>query len=297
MTDLCNGALRARLRADHGFDITSITVDGHEILSVMPWQPGTVVPEAGEDAWTRAWTGGWQLAAPSSGNACVAEGIQQGFHGTASQAAWTITGSTVDSALAVWGDDGGLRLERTVVLDVHTVQVTTTARNMGRSVRHLIATEHLTFGSALLADGVTLEASGHVADIDAGGRVASPPKPWPGERWDHVPASGPAARFSALYGCDGHVRLASPGGLAVTVRWDPDVLPYAWLWQEIESMADQPWAGRGRALGIEPSMTPHSAGLAAAIDDGTARRLPPGNAMSWHVDVAVEPGRYLRQEP
>jgi hypothetical protein len=294
MTDLRNGALRAHVRAHHGFDITSLTVDGHEILSVMPWQPGVVVPAADEDAWVRAWTGGWQLAAPSSGNVCVAEGIRQGFHGNASQATWTITDSTADSASAVWGDDGGLRLERTVLLDVHTVRVTTTARNIGRTVRHLVATEHLIFGSELLAEGVTIEASGRLADIDAEGQVADPPKPWPGDRWDHIAAAGPAARFSALYGSDGHIRLASRRGLAVTVRWDRDVLPYAWLWQEIESMTDQPWAGRGRALGIEPSMTAHSAGLAAAIDDDTARCLLPGDDVSWHVELAVEPARHLR---
>jgi hypothetical protein len=295
MTGLRNGALRARVQAGHGFEITSVTVDEHEILSVMPWQHGVAVQAADEDAWTCAWTGGWQLAAPSSGNACVAEGIPQGFHGNASQAAWTITDNTLDSASAVWGDDGGLRLERTVVLDDHTVRVTTTARNIGRTVRHLIATEHLIFGSELLADGVAIEASGRLADIDAGGQVDGPPKPWPGDGWDHIAAAGPAARFSALSGSDGYARLTSPGGLAVIVRWDRDVLPYAWLWQEIESTTGQPWAGRGRALGIEPSMTAHSAGLAAAIDDGTARRLLPGGALPWHVELTVELAAHVRQ--
>ena len=217
--------------------------------------------------------------------ACVAEGMRQGFHGNASQAAWAVIGSNASSASAAWTDGAGLRLERTVALRAGSVRVTTTARNTGGAERHLIATEHLIVGSAVLAADVQIEAAGSLADIGVRGEVTAPPEPWPGDGWDRVGAVGPAARFSALYGSGGRVRLAGHGGTTVTVRWDADMLPFAWLWQEIEATAGQPWEGRGRALGIEPSMTAHSAGLAAAIDDGTARPLRPGGALSWWVEL------------
>lgn len=296
MTDLQAGALRAQIRPDHGFDITSITLHGHEILAVMPWQAGPVAAAADEDTWTRAWTGGWQLAAPSSGNVCVADGIRQGFHGNASQAAWVATGHSTDSASATWEDDAGLRLERTIALADNGARITTTARNVGGAARHLIVTEHLIFGSELLAGDATLEASGHVRDIDAHGRAASEPAPWP-NGWDRIETARPTARFSALCNSEAHVTMTNQSGLAVTVRWDQNVLPHAWLWQEIEATSEQPWTGRGRALGIEPSMTAHASGLASAAEDGTARRLQPGDSVSWHVEVAIQTAESLGNSP
>ncbi len=48
---------------------------------------------------------------------------------------------------------------------------------------------------------------------------------------------------------------AADRDLGVRLAWDAEVLPHAWLWQELEGMDTFPWFRRARALAVEPAST------------------------------------------
>ncbi|MGV3732092.1 MAG: hypothetical protein ACO1N6_01660, partial [Microcella sp.] len=63
-----------------------------------------------------------------------------------------------------------------------------------------------------------------------------------------------------------------------------EALPHALLWEELAVSTDPPWNGQVRALGIEPTSTPHGAGT--ALDEGIVH-LPPGGELTWSVALDV----------
>jgi hypothetical protein len=44
-------------------------------------------------------------------------------------------------------------------------------------------------------------------------------------------------------------------GLTALLEWDAAVLPYAWVWEELNRSPDFPWFGRARVIAIEPAST------------------------------------------
>lgn len=289
---LRSGRVTARVNPQRGAVISSIAIDGVEVLAQMPWVPDPLPVLPDEPAWVGAWSGGWNVLLPNAGQASHSTPTSQGFHGSASVSPWTLADHTEHEVQLTWSE-GGLRCHRTVALEGDEVRATSTLHNGGDVVWPIVVTEHTILGSALLTqparlvvdDAATLELLAY-----DGRPTDEPAQPWPGDRWDGVDAASPA-RVAAVRGIGERGVRVESGDLSVQITWSADTLPYAWIWQERGASPEPPWNGQVYALGIEPSTCPHGAGVDAAVVDGTAVMLSPGQSLSWWTAVRVHRAR------
>ena len=174
--------------------------------------------------------------------------------------------------------------------------------NQGATPQPIMWGHHPAFGAPFLAAGSRL-------DVPAKTFLANAPQVSPntwiaaGERspWPHVtrasstggPAGtvdlslipGPDSRtnnFGYLLDLDaGWYALSNHAlNLGFALTWPLDVFPCLWLWQELCGTQEYPWYGTTYVMGVEPHTSPAAAGLATAIDHGTARTLQPGESLA-----------------
>ncbi len=79
----------------------------------------------------------------------------------------------------------------------------------------------------------------------------------------------------------------------MTMRWDPRVFPWLWVWQERHDDAGHPWFGEHHVVAVEPWTSMPGDGLLAAIENGTAPLLRAGDevATTLAIGVAARGGR------
>jgi len=71
------------------------------------------------------------------------------------------------------------------------------------------------------------------------------------------------------------------------LAWDANVFRYIWLWQALGGGLGYPWYGRTGNMGLEPWTSFPCAGLAEAVQRGTAARLQPNQSLeAWLTAVA-----------
>lgn len=291
MTDLVlsHDRLVVRVIPERGAVISSITIDGVEVLAQMPWTAGPLPVLPDEPAWVRAWAGGWNVLLPNAGQPSEGTPTHQGFHGSASVSPWTVERHTQHDVLMTW-TEAGLSCRRRVRLEDQEVRATSTLTNEAEIDWPVVVTEHAILGSAVLAHPahITADETALLAPLAYDGRpTGEPAVHWPGDGWDVVDTTSPArvAALSALG--DRGIRVASRD-LMVDITWSTASLPYAWIWQEVGVSAESPWNGEVFALGIEPSTCPHGAGVDAAVADGTAVILNPGTSLTWWTALRVD---------
>lgn len=295
---LSRGRVAARVRVDEGGVVDELLIDGRRALARTPWAdqivPGAT-PAPSEAAWVARWRGGWQLCFPTTGQPDHGASPPQGFHGSASQAPWTLVSATSDGLTLRWEDVAGLRAERTWRLTDDGIEAVTRATNGGDESRRIAVAEHLILGDdvlAPLAAGATLTlevpTGAALAPLDYDGRPAGPARPWPGEPadgWATIAWATPA-RVAALVTVGdgaGLRRLTAHGPhVRATVAWSG--LPHALLWEELAASPEPPWGAGVVALGIEPTSTPHGAGT--SIGQGLVT-LQPGARLDWWTALAV----------
>lgn len=283
-TTIACGTSSATILAEEGGVLSSFSWRGCEVLARTPWADGIAPgPRSHRDeaSWVRGWRGGWQLCAPSAGQP---GGGSPFFHGEASQSRWEVDAAEPSAVHLAWtASDRTISIRRTWrFLDDATIEAATTLRNDSASERPVIVAEHLILGQDLLApllDGrsahlhlppraepVHLDYDGRpsaalasadwradwgLVDRGAGGRVVGLRSPTPGE----ISLRGLSARAS--------------------VSWVG--LPHVLLWQELATTVESPWESGVLAFGIEPTTTPHGAGL----EGGGAHPLAPGETLEW----------------
>lgn len=285
------GSVRARVLPDEGGVLLDLLIAGRSVLTATPWAdaiaPGTR-PALTEEEWVRHWRGGWQLGFPTAGLSNPAATVLEGFHGIASQLPWRVTAVTPDSISLSWVDEVGLRADREWSLTDDGATVATRVRNDGGTARTLIICEHLILGGDALAGPLELDvpAAACLRPLDYSGVPDGDPRVWPGDpadRWDSVDHETPARVAAILNLASSRIRARGPHA-EVIVDWEGAVLPHALIWEELGVSLDHPWNGQVRALGIEPTSTPHGAGT--ALDDGLVR-LPPGGELDWSATLRV----------
>lgn len=305
-------ALDVEVDPDNGCDIRQVrhVASRSEVLWQTPWTPQRGVPALPLDAsvagWLRAYPGGWQLLLPNAGDPGEVDGVPLGFHGEASVSRWERLDHDSGLRARLRCYDAPLTIERTIDVDGATVTVSDSVRNDGCAPVRFVWGHHPGFGADLLGsgvDGVRLEIERCLVTVDD---VYDPPGNLlaPGVRaeWPHVP------------GRDGHqvdlsrpregsslfaylTELAKPEvgivnddvGLRATLRWDPELFPAVWLWEEIGGTRSAPWFGRGRVIGIEPCTTFPGHGLADAVARGRhVHELLAGDVRTGTVQLTVE---------
>ena len=71
-------------------------------------------------------------------------------------------------------------------------------------------------------------------------------------------------------------------GLVARIAWNSEVLPYAWLWEELNSSDPFRWFGQARVLAIEPASTQTS-----GPDRRSVLRPPPGGVLHVPIEVSL----------
>lgn len=268
-----------------GSDLLSLVhkASGTELLFATPWRGRAddirdglsgVTSTGSMEAWLEQYRGGWQTLCPNAGAPRLSGGAPFGYHGEASVTRWRIVDQHADSlslATSLFSVPVSIEREITVVDDV--LGITDTVTNLsGRTLRFDYA-HHPAFGGAFLEGGciIATGAETFVNDSEAGidGVEPNSRHTWPiavganGAMTDlGVVAPYDAARsaFGWLTDFTGYWASFTAPRLGLTARldWDGTHLPYAWLWQELNSAPDWPWYGRARVVAIEPSSTPTS---------------------------------------
>ena len=74
------------------------------------------------------------------------------------------------------------------------------------------------------------------------------------------------------------------------LAWSLDAFPYLWVWRQFNQSSGYPWYGQVYTLALEPWSSYPSAGLLAAIDNGTAAALAPGETRRAWLRAAAYQG-------
>jgi galactose mutarotase-like enzyme len=242
--------------------------------------------------------GGCQVVLPNGGPSVRHNGVELGFHGEACKLAWswklteTPTCSTVSCKTSLRRAPLDVSLSYSLAESACCLRIDATVRNLSAAPVDCMWGFHPAYGEPFLGTRTRL----HIA---AGGVEAHPehfaqrqhvPPGFQG-RW---PTGPDACRLDYLF--DGHGESAdllylrcSDGwyvlhneetGLAATMKWDTNVFPFVWLWQECQDKAGYPWFGRYHIVGVEPFTSYPSSGLAEALKRGTALHLAPKSTLS-----------------
>lgn len=277
---------------DCGGAIVEIFLDGIQIMARPPKVAERPVLHGDEVDWVRAWNGGWQPLLPNAGSEFVSGEFPQGFHGNASQAIWKIARVSPTDIDLQWSEED---LYSSRSIDISTGQIVVSGKivNLANHGRHLIVTEHVIFGDFLFTSDAKLSMSdkSEFMELEYDGTAGEAEyRPWSEvskSDWSTVGLNTPA-RMGVISNIDsGGVEITGEL-IKATLTWDTDNLPHAWLWEEMRASQDNPWNGEYTAFGLEPSTTPHGAGLGEGIRTGTTKFLNPQEEFQWWVVLKLE---------
>ncbi|MEU8121959.1 DUF4432 family protein [Spirillospora sp. NPDC049024] len=275
--------------------------------------PRDVAGGAGDDValFLDGYEGGWQEVLPNGGAPSRYRGAAFAQHGEVAGLPWDAE-IVVDEArevavrLTVRGRRMPLRVAKTLRLRAGEAELAIEEELVNESGVALEAMwgHHIVFGAPFLRPGHRIRvAEGarvvpHETAIAPGGRRvrAGGPHEWPRVPaegggvvdLDVVPEAGVPSEIVYLTGLDeGRYEVVDPAGFGMRVRWDADVLPHLWLWQEFGATTGHPWWGRAYVMGLEPFAGYPTDGLAAAVANGTALTLGPHARRSLWLRAAV----------
>lgn len=73
--------------------------------------------------------------------------------------------------------------------------------------------------------------------------------------------------------------------VALEVRWDGEVWPYLWYWQNFMADLDAPFFGRDYNIGLEMFNIPPKLTLSEAVEQGYALEIPAGGSISSWLEI------------
>jgi hypothetical protein len=316
-----NDRFRVMLLPDKGADIASIVVRPGDVE--LLWQsprgwasprhhlPSTGHPEA---TWLDLYEGGWQSVFPNGGWACSYDGADLGLHAESTLVPWRVQVTEPGPETAVVRAD--VELVRTPLRATRTLTVRDGSPSL--VIDEVITNtagdrfpisygQHIVFGAPFLSPSTIVDMPGGTvrahpdptssANTVAAGAVAA---------WPHMPTGDggtrdlravmpPTARTDDLLYHDdledGWYAVTNPDlGIGVGVRFPRDLYRHVWRWEVFGGAGGYPWWGRTYSLGLEPFTSATSRGLAAAVDDGTAVWLEPGESVRSRVLFTVFAG-------
>lgn len=277
---LKSARLLVNVSPEFGGSITSIRsqATGSEVLWNPHWasQPvrQAVDHPLGVDQWVRHSRGGWQILIPNAGDACSWLGVDHGFHGESSVAEWAARPGSDDNTviLALALSTMPLEITREIRVDGDVVFMTETIVNRSAQTHSFMWVHHPGLGGAILDGPTVLDSNARRVDIDSRVEPIGIPVPsgasgvWPVVAGHDLtrPVDG-TNLLSYLSDFDGPpwvTLMRVDRSIGVRIGWDGGVHPHCWLWEELGGSSAEPWNGQERVIGIEPSSSRPSHGLA-----------------------------------
>lgn len=317
-----NEHLRVTVLLSKGADVYAIEdrASGVDLLAKAPWglrDPGLQPPVSSSlVGWMDRWSGGWQVLFPSGGGPCMHQSVELDYHGEASLQPWRCTlverDDAAEALLDVTLTHSPFRVERRMTLPAgsSTLLLHETVTNVGGDTERFMWIHHPMLGAPFLDGGCCIDAGAHtVVAAPERDSPANPLVPGAVGTWPHAIAKdGTTLDLSRMPGPDEPRSLMAylgdfeEGWLAVTnprlqlgieFTWPVDVLPHAWLFQEVHASPGYPWYRRAYVMGTEPASGTPATGLAQAVADGTALELAAGAAASIELTATVLRGAAL----
>ena len=305
-----NDHLRIEVLVGKGGDIAQIRHKRTDInvLFECPhnWRP----PQTGQASEPTAqfrfedhYPGGWQTVLPNGGGPSNAHGASLALHGESAVIPWE--GTTFESAAAV-----GIRMstdltrypfhcEREVRLeeDDSTVYVRESVTNNGEIPVQFSWVQHVALGRPLVSPSAELDIPCEQINVDPNHDhdntrlTPGVTVEWPGNDVDFQSFPEKSQRVFDLASfaelSEGRYTVSNPNiDLATTVSFDESLYEYVWYWGAFGGHTGSPFFGRNYNVGLEPATSiPISGGLDAAIENGTANELDPGDTVETSISL------------
>lgn len=313
-----NELLRIGVLLDKGADIFEFTYKPHDIDVV--WQspiplrrPFVATSALPEGAFHDYFYGGWQEVLPSAGWSSVPYlGAYQGLHGEASLLPFDArlvedSPERVSLLTSVRLYRSPLTLERTMTLEGGRAALILDERLTNESVEPFAVMwgHHPSLGEPFLDESCMLQtpaASTRVLDFHANGLWERGEQGYPlvrnrrtGELEDVrlvLPRETRSVDVLSFWGLsEGWYALTNRHlGFGFGMSWDPNLFPCLWMWQVYGGHNDYPWYGRTYNVALEPFTSWPPSGTAAAIENGTALVLAPGQTIETRLAAVAYDG-------
>ncbi|WP_197035468.1 DUF4432 family protein [Paenibacillus sp. UNC451MF] len=189
-----------------------------------------------------------------------------------------------------------LVIEKTIILtrEAATIRMEETVWNESSVPMEFNWGHHLAFGAPFLTTATLIEFA-------PGSKVLNPATQ---EVWDWPYASndgsitdlskmasaGTQRELLAVESLDGVYRLcngSSNGAISLEVKWDREVWPFVWFWQNFAHDSDAPFFASEYNIGLEPFNVPPKWTLAEAAAKGAALSLEPQGSLTSFLEISV----------
>lgn len=303
-----NELLRVTVLADKGGDIVEFCHKprDRDFAWLAPRglrDPRDIAGGAADDAalFHDQYEGGWQEIFPNGGAPATYRGAALAQHGEVAELPWDAVVVTDDPAqvavrLTVRTRRFPFRLAKTfrLVSGEPTLVIEEELRNESGVDLDAMWGHHIVFGAPFLRPGARIRMPAgvrvipHETAINPPERRVSEAGPWPvpdgTTDLSVVPEPGTPSDIVYLTGfLEGWYEVAD----ALRVEWDTEVLPYVWMWQELGAWRDYPWWGEAYVVGLEPFSSIPTNGLAEAVENGSALRVPAGGCRTLWLRATV----------
>lgn len=305
-----NDHLRVELLPGKGGDVTRI-VDKRTDTNVLfeaphEWRAPAAGPVGAPDgafSFLDHYPGGWQSVLPGAGGPSEAHGAPLGLHGESTLVPFeTEILADTDERAAVRLTASLTRypfdVERDVTLsaDESAVEISERVTNTGEVPVDYSWLQHVALGEPLVGPEASLSVPCETVHVDPDQTAATARLPpgetyeWPVCETDDGPVDlreFPPKRdrvhdLVALADLsDGRYTVSNPElDLGVTVEFPESLYEYLWYWQAFGGFESAPFFGRNYNVGLEPCTSIPNAGLAEAVENGTAETLGPGETQA-----------------
>ena len=306
-----NKILRVVVLIDKGADIYQLVhkPTDTDFMWRSPWgvrDPSKFIPTTGSptNVWLDVYEGGWQTVLPAGGFPSVYGGADMGLHAEVNTMPWdhAILEDTPERvSIKFW-----VRTYRTPFFFEKTLSLSSGSgvleidqklTNEGEEPVHCVWGEHIALGAPFLSDDCVIDLPGgkvmnHHEDFHPNNKLKAG---FEGQ-WPMVEAKdGSFVDLSKVPNKDyrsydqSYITDMPEGWYAITnqklgvgfgVTFPTDVYKFLWYWQSLGGGYGHPWYGRTYNIGLEPFTSYTNEGLQAAIDNGTALHLQPGEEVT-----------------
>ncbi len=262
-------------------------------------------------AWLEAYAGGWQVLFPNGGFANTYKGVELGYHGEASMAAWDYdiledTATSVELKLSLRLSRSPFAIERWMRLEASSpvLHIRERITNQAGEAMDCMWSHHPAFGAPFLSEHCVIDTDARILQSDDKYTGAANPLNldteyiWPlaGDLdLSTIPAPDqPRDLLGYLKGFEtGWYSITNRQlGFGIGFSWDKDIFPYAWFWQELNSSPGFPFYKRSYVIAIEPASSIPGHGLSAVMEStGSHLTLQPGESREVEIKVVFYESR------